>query len=99
MTNYQSAYAQSMADPNEFWGNAAKLVKWDKNPKVILDDSNPPLYRWFSDGMLNTCYNALDRHVIDGRADQPAVIHESFDLCPDAGESCPVCWRPADGWG
>lgn len=77
MTNYQSAYAQSMADPNEFWGNAAKLVNWDKNPKVILDDSNPPLYRWFSDGMLNTCYNALDRHVIDGRADQPAVIHES----------------------
>ena len=77
MTNYQSAYAQSMADPNEFWGNAAKLVKWDKNPKVVLDDSNPPLYRWFSDGMLNTCYNALDRHVIDGRADQPAVIHES----------------------
>ena len=77
MTNYQGAYAQSMADPNEFWGNAAKLVKWDKNPKVILDDSNPPLYRWFSDGMLNTCYNALDRHVIDGRADQPAVIHES----------------------
>ena len=77
MTNYQSAYAQSMADPNEFWGNAAKLVKWDKNPKVILDDSNPPLYRWFSDGMLNTCYNALDRHVIDGRGDQPAVIHES----------------------
>ena len=77
MTSYQSAYAQSMADPNEFWGNAAKLVKWDKNPKVILDDSNPPLYRWFSDGMLNTCYNALDRHVVDGRADQPAVIHES----------------------
>lgn len=77
MTNYQSAYAQSMADPNEFWGNAAKLVNWDKNPRVILDDSNPPLYRWFSDGMLNTCYNALDRHVIDGRADQPAVIHES----------------------
>lgn len=77
MTNYQNAYAQSMADPNEFWGNAATLVKWDKNPKVILDDSNPPLYRWFSDGMLNTCYNALDRHVIAGRADQPAVIHES----------------------
>ena len=77
MTNYQNAYAQSMSDPNEFWGNAAKLVKWDKTPKIILDDSNPPLYRWFSDGMLNTCYNALDRHVIDGRADQPAVIHES----------------------
>ena len=66
-----------MQDPNAFWGAAAELVKWDKKPTVVLDDSNVPLYRWFSDGMLNTCYNALDRHVIDGRADQPAVIHES----------------------
>lgn len=77
MSDYQRAYQQSLSDPNGFWGEAAKLVKWDKAPKVILDDSNVPLYRWFSDGMLNTCYNALDRHVIDGRADQPAVIHES----------------------
>jgi propionyl-CoA synthetase len=77
MSDYQRAYEQSLTDPAGFWGEAAKLVKWDKFPKVILDDSNVPLYRWFSDGMLNTCYNALDRHVIDGRADQPAVIHES----------------------
>ena len=77
MSDYQRAYQQSLSDPAGFWGEAAKLVKWDKAPKVILDDSNIPLYRWFSDGMLNTCYNALDRHVIDGRADQPAVIHES----------------------
>lgn len=77
MSDYQQAYEQSLNDPNGFWGEAAKLVKWDKDPKIILDDSNVPLYRWFSDGMLNTCYNALDRHVIDGRADQPAVIHES----------------------
>jgi propionyl-CoA synthetase len=77
MSNYQRAYEQSLTDPAGFWGEAAQLVKWDKTPKVILDDSNIPLYRWFSDGMLNTCYNALDRHVIDGRADQPAVIHES----------------------
>lgn len=77
MSDYQQAYEQSLTDPAGFWGEAAKLVKWDKFPKVILDDSNIPLYRWFSDGMLNTCYNALDRHVIDGRADQPAVIHES----------------------
>jgi propionyl-CoA synthetase len=77
MSDYQRAYEQSLTDPAGFWGEAAKLVKWDKTPKVILDDSNVPLYRWFSDGMLNTCYNALDRHVIDGRADQPAVIHES----------------------
>jgi propionyl-CoA synthetase len=77
MNDYQRAYQQSLTDPAGFWGEAAKLVKWDKAPKVVLDDSNVPLYRWFSDGMLNTCYNALDRHVIDGRADQPAVIHES----------------------
>jgi propionyl-CoA synthetase len=77
MSNYQQAYTQSMQDPKGFWGAAAQLVKWDKKPTIILDDSNIPLYRWFSDGMLNTCYNALDRHVIDGRADQPAVIHES----------------------
>jgi propionyl-CoA synthetase len=77
MSDYQRAYQQSLTDPAGFWGEAAKLVKWDKVPKVVLDDSNIPLYRWFSDGMLNTCYNALDRHVIDGRADQPAVIHES----------------------
>ena len=77
MSDYQRAYEQSLSDPAGFWGEAAKLVKWDKAPKVILDDSNIPLYRWFADGMLNTCYNALDRHVIDCRADQPAVIHES----------------------
>jgi propionyl-CoA synthetase len=77
MSNYQRAYEKSLTDPAGFWGEAAQLVKWDKTPKVILDDSNIPLYRWFSDGMLNTCYNALDRHVIDGRSDQPAVIHES----------------------
>ena len=77
MSEYQRAYQQSLSDPAGFWGEAAKLVKWDKTPKVVLDDSNVPLYRWFSDGMLNTCYNTLDRHVIDGRADQPAVIHES----------------------
>ena len=77
MSDYQRAYQQSLSDPNGFWGEVASLVKWDKAPKVILDDSSAPLYRWFSDGMLNTCYNALDRHVIDGRADQPAVIHES----------------------
>ena len=77
MSEYQLAYQQSLNDPAGFWGEAAKLVKWDKSPKVVLDDSNIPLYRWFSDGMLNTCFNALDRHVIDGWADQPAVIHES----------------------
>ena len=77
MGNYQVAFQRSMSDPNGFWGEIAELVSWEKKPTIILDDSKAPLYRWFSDGELNTCYNMLDRHVIAGRADQPAVIHES----------------------
>lgn len=77
MSKYQDAYEQSLKDPNGFWGEAAQLVDWDRKPSTVLDDSNPPLYRWFSDGWLNTCYNAVDRHVVHGRADQAAIIHES----------------------
>lgn len=77
MGTYSDVYQRSIEDPNGFWGEAAELVSWDRKPKVVLDDSNAPLYRWFSDGTLNTCYNALDRHVINGRADQLALIHES----------------------
>ena len=74
---YNEVYRRSIEDPNGFWAEAAQLVSWDRKPKVVLDDRNSPLYRWFSDGRLNTCYNVLDRHVIEGRADQLALIHES----------------------
>ncbi len=77
MGTYKDVYQRSIDDPNGFWGEAAQLVNWDRKPKTVLDDSNAPLYRWFSDGTLNTCYNVLDRHVINGRADQLALIHES----------------------
>jgi len=77
MGSYAQAYARSNSDPVGFWGEAADLVHWDKKPTVILDDTNAPLYRWFSDGTLNTCFNALDRHVILGRGEQIALIHES----------------------
>lgn len=77
MGAYNEVYRRSIEDPNGFWGDAAQHVSWDRKPKIVLDDSNPPLYRWFSDGKLNTCYNVLDRHVINGRADQLALIHES----------------------
>ena len=77
MSIYQDSYELSLKDPNAFWRKAAELVNWDKKPSTILDDSNPPLYRWFSDGWLNTCFNCVDRHVIQGRADQPAIIHTS----------------------
>jgi propionyl-CoA synthetase len=74
---YERAYRWSLRDPDGFWGRAADGIDWITRPTVILDRSNPPFYRWFADGELNTCYNALDRHVIAGRADQPALIYDS----------------------
>ena len=75
--SYAETYKRSITDPAEFWADAAKLVDWETEPSVILDDTNPPFYRWYTDGVLNTCYNALDRHVDNGRADQLALIYDS----------------------
>ncbi|UER53937.1 propionyl-CoA synthetase [Kineosporiaceae bacterium SCSIO 59966] len=74
---YEQAYRRSLQDPEGFWGEAAAGVDWIRRPTRVLDDDNPPFYRWFSDGVLNTCYNALDRHVVNGRGDQPALVHDS----------------------
>ena len=74
---YAAAYEQSISDPEAFWGAAATAIEWSTPPSTVLDDSNPPFYRWFAGGRLNTCFNALDRHVRDGRGDQPALIHDS----------------------
>jgi len=74
---YELAFKRSIEDPNGFWGEAAQLIDWIKPPVRVLDDDNPPFYRWFSGGVLNTCYNALDRHVIAGRGEQPAVHYDS----------------------
>jgi propionyl-CoA synthetase len=75
--NYALAHARSIADPEGFWGEAARGIDWIVQPKQVLDDSRPPFYRWFRGGQLNTCYNALDRHVIAGRGDQPALHYDS----------------------
>ncbi|MCH8983811.1 MAG: propionyl-CoA synthetase [Acidobacteria bacterium] len=74
---YSDTYLRSLEDPNGFWAEAAEAIDWVKKPRSILDDSNPPFYRWFSDGELNTCHNALDRHVADGRGSQVALIYDS----------------------
>ena len=74
---YAGAYRRSIEDPNGFWGEAAEAIDWIKPPTKVLDDGNPPFYRWFAGGVLNTCYNALDRHVIAGRGDQTALIYDS----------------------
>ena len=77
MAGYREMFDASIADPAAFWADAAKAVTWTREPTQILDDSNPPFYRWFPDGELNTCANALDRHVEGGRGDQPALIYDS----------------------
>ena len=75
--NYALAHRRSIEDPEGFWGEAARGIDWITQPRRVLDDSRPPFYRWFSGGQLNTCYNALDRHVIAGRGDQPALYYDS----------------------
>ena len=78
MTNlYEEAYAKSMNDPDAFWGEAAEDCHWYKKWDKVLDDSNKPFYRWFTGGICNTCYNALDLHVENGRGDQVALIYDS----------------------
>jgi propionyl-CoA synthetase len=74
---YQKTYDKSISDPDSFWGEAARDIDWITAPRTVLDDSNKPFYRWFSDGTLNTCYNAVDRHVERGRADQVAIHYDS----------------------
>jgi len=67
---FQRAYEESMRSPETFWARAAQRIHWHKPFDKVLDDSQAPLYRWFAGGELNTCYNAIDRHVEGGRADQ-----------------------------
>jgi propionyl-CoA synthetase len=75
--SYAEVYKRSLDDPSGLWIEAADAITWDTRPSVALDDSNPPFYHWFPDGVLNTCHNALDRHVENGRADQIALIYDS----------------------
>ncbi|AQA01512.1 propionyl-CoA synthetase [Mycobacterium sp. MS1601] len=77
MTSYGQLYRDSIDDPQGFWARAAEQVDWIQSPAQLLDDSDAPFYRWFPGGVLNTCVNALDRHVDNGRAEQPALIYES----------------------
>jgi propionyl-CoA synthetase len=70
-------YQRSLSDPDGFWGEVAEGLDWVSRWDRVLDDTRPPFYRWFTGGRLNTCYNALDRHVEGGRADQAAIIYDS----------------------
>ncbi|MHB1350584.1 MAG: propionyl-CoA synthetase [Desulfobulbaceae bacterium] len=77
MGAYQEQFRQSIDHPELFWAEAARAIDWSRPWDEVLDRSNPPFYRWFKGGELNTCYNAVDRHVQGGRGDQVAIIHDS----------------------
>ena len=89
MGRYAEAFQQSLTEPEKFWGAAVQGIDWYHQPTVMLDKSDPPFYRWFADGVLNTCFNAVDRHVRDGRGDQAAVIYDS----PVTGTGRTVTYR------
>jgi len=77
MGRFDDVYNAAMQDPAAFWGRAAEEIHWIEKWDRVLDDRDAPWYRWFAGGVMNTCYNAVDRHVKDGRGDQAAIIYDS----------------------
>jgi propionyl-CoA synthetase len=74
---FQEIYRRSLEEPEAFWADAAGAIDWVEPWERVLDDSRAPFYRWFPGGRLNTCFNALDRHVDAGRGDRLALIYDS----------------------
>ena len=77
MSKYQEIYQHSLDNPEDFWGEAAQALTWTKPWDQVLDTDAKPTPRWFVGGEINTCYNALDRHVENGLGDQAALIYDS----------------------
>ncbi len=77
MGSYRTTYDLSISEPDTFWGEAAGRLDWRRPPTTVLDASRPPFVSWFPDGELNTCENALDRHVAAGHGDRPALFYDS----------------------
>ena len=76
-SDFKEIYQNSIRNPEEFWQKVSDDIFWYKKPKQILNKDNPPFYKWFSDGTTNTCYNALDIHIEQGREDKIALIYDS----------------------
>jgi propionyl-CoA synthetase len=74
---YREIYAKWQSNPEGFWMDAAGAIDWVRRPSAALNASRAPLYEWFTDAQVNTCWNAVDRHVLAGRGTQPAIIHDS----------------------
>ena len=77
MGQYQEVFERSVSDPEAFWAEAAEQIDWIETWDKVLDQNGPTSYRWFPGGVMNTCYNAVDRHVANGRGDQAALIYDS----------------------
>ena len=77
MGDYQATYDRSLRDPEGFWREQAASSTGSRSPTQILDTSRAPFYRWFPDATLNTCFNALDRHVVHGHGERTALIYDS----------------------
>jgi propionyl-CoA synthetase len=75
--DYSSLYRRSLQDPSGFWGEAAEAIHWFRKWDRVLDDTRKPFFRWFPGGRLNTCYDALDYHLENGRAEQAALVYDS----------------------
>ncbi len=75
--SYKEIYESWKSDPEAFWMNIANSIDWHTEPTVALNKDNAPLYEWFTDAKVNTCYNAIDRHLLNGRANQAAIIYDS----------------------
>ena len=75
--SYASLYERWKSDPEAFWMEAAAEIDWETFPTKALHDENAPFYEWYSDGTLNGCYNAVDRHVEAGHGARTAIIHDS----------------------
>lgn len=75
--SYKEIYEAAQADPEKFWMEQAEQIDWIRKPSKALFDDRAPFYEWFRDGVVNTCYNAVDRHVENGRGDQAAIIYDS----------------------
>jgi propionyl-CoA synthetase len=77
LSNYEKIFKQSLSNPEEFWSKAAEDVKWIKKFDKVIHTDGPPFYKWFKGGKINTCYNALDRHVDEGNGERTALIYDS----------------------
>ncbi|RUM40023.1 MAG: propionyl-CoA synthetase, partial [Desulfocapsa sp.] len=77
MEQFKTLFQQSIDKPEEFWAEAAEGIDWIQKWDTVLDSSRPPFYRWFAGATMNTCYNAVDRHVEAGRGEQIAIIYDS----------------------